>query len=298
MLAAFVLVLASVTAPAPAPATAGAPGPDSDGDGIPDADEDTNHNGVVDPGESDPKNTDTDGDNVPDDVERRMGSNPNDAFDVPPIPEPLYIDLIRNLGSGRGELEVNVLAATSYRRTAEIPTIGWGPEIEYAPLKGFGLELEMPMADGRVEGVKGGAQVTLGSFAARRLEFGVLGTHEQSVQTVGSGTLLAVLTGVRFSSHVQAITIVGPTLTTARGRKPVGGGQLSPSVFYQVTRRLTFGVELGHHIQAGERSSQTVLPQVHVSPDSHVKIQLGIGGTTEGDGRLHPLTAIRVCWER
>lgn len=297
MLAAFVLVLASTVAPPPATPPP-APGPDSDGDGIPDSEEDTNHNGVVDPGESDPKNIDTDGDNVPDDVERRMGSDPNNATDVPPIPEPLYIDLIRNLGSGRGELEINVLGATSYRRTSEIPTVSWGPEIEYSPLKGFGLELEMPLADGRVEGVKGGAQVTLGSIAARRLEFGLLGTHEQGVQTTASHSIVALLTGVRFSPHFQAITIVGPTISTARGRRPVGGGQLSPSLFYQVSRRLTFGVELGHHIAAGERSSQMVLPQVHVSPDSHVKIQLGIGGTNEGDGRLHPMTALRVCWER
>ena len=42
--------------------------------GISDADEDTNHNGVVDPGESDPHDHDTDRDNVPDEVERHMGA--------------------------------------------------------------------------------------------------------------------------------------------------------------------------------------------------------------------------------
>ncbi len=43
--------------------------PDTDGDGIPDGVEDTNHNGVVDPGETDPLNPDTDGDGIPDGVE-------------------------------------------------------------------------------------------------------------------------------------------------------------------------------------------------------------------------------------
>jgi hypothetical protein len=43
--------------------------PDTDGDGIPDGVEDANHNGRVDPGETDPRNPDTDGDGIPDGVE-------------------------------------------------------------------------------------------------------------------------------------------------------------------------------------------------------------------------------------
>ena len=42
---------------------------DSDGDGIPDYIEDSNHNGTVDTGETDPRNPDTDGDGLPDGVE-------------------------------------------------------------------------------------------------------------------------------------------------------------------------------------------------------------------------------------
>ncbi len=40
--------------------------PDSDRDGIPDGMEDVNRNGVIDPGETDPRNADTDGDGTPD----------------------------------------------------------------------------------------------------------------------------------------------------------------------------------------------------------------------------------------
>jgi hypothetical protein len=42
---------------------------DSDDDGIPDGEEDANHNGVVDEGETDPCNTDTDGDGIQDGTE-------------------------------------------------------------------------------------------------------------------------------------------------------------------------------------------------------------------------------------
>jgi hypothetical protein len=52
---------------------------DSDGDGLTDADEDTNLNGVRDPGETDRQVADSDGDLVPDGIERMRGSDPLDA---------------------------------------------------------------------------------------------------------------------------------------------------------------------------------------------------------------------------
>jgi hypothetical protein len=268
--------------------------PDTDGDGISDADEDTNHNGIVDPGESDPKKHDSDGDNVPDDVERHLGTDPLDARDVPNIPEPLFIDLIRNLGSHRGELEVNVLSATTFRKT---PAVRWGPEIEYTPIAGFGLELEVPLLDQHVEAIKPGAQVTLGSTAGRRLEFGALATHSQFTQELGSYTTLAAITGVRFTQRITGITIVGPTLTTERGHAPRLGGMLSPTVFYQVNREVILALELGYAARADERAQQIVLPQVHLEL-GHVDVQVGLGGAHEGDGKVRVFTAVRICWER
>ena len=52
---------------------------DSDGDGLTDAEEDTNLNGIRDPGETDRLLADSDGDLVPDGIERARGSDPLDA---------------------------------------------------------------------------------------------------------------------------------------------------------------------------------------------------------------------------
>lgn len=54
---------------------------DSDGDGLSDGEEDSNGNGRVDAGESDPRSADTDGGGVEDGYERQNGTNPEDASD-------------------------------------------------------------------------------------------------------------------------------------------------------------------------------------------------------------------------
>lgn len=266
---------------------------DSDGDGISDADEDPNGNGIVDPGESDPRQVDTDHDNVPDEVERRMGSNPNDRDDVPPIPEPLFVDLVRNLGSRRGEMETNVLASTSFKRRQSIQ---WGPEIEYAPVRGLGFELELPFIDNELQALKLGGQVTLASFGARALEIGVIGSYARRLPERGADAVLGAVVGVRFSPRIQGMFIAGPT--ASRGDAPMAiGASVNPSLFYQLSRKWTVGLETGHRFEPEQRSY--ALPQLHVNPFDALGFKLQVGAGVEVvDASLAPLVAVRVAVER
>ena len=76
------------------------PGLDTDGDGVPDANEDRNQNGTVDPGESDPTKTDSDGDGIPDanEVEYLACDRVNDrkitVLDVPGADAMLMVDAV------------------------------------------------------------------------------------------------------------------------------------------------------------------------------------------------------------
>ncbi|ATB36096.1 hypothetical protein CYFUS_001510 [Cystobacter fuscus] len=60
-------------------------GLDSDSDGLPDSIEDKNHNGTVDPGETDPNNPDTDGDGIMDGVEDANGNGTVDPDETDPL---------------------------------------------------------------------------------------------------------------------------------------------------------------------------------------------------------------------
>lgn len=277
----------------PAVVTQQAPRKDSDGDGIPDDEEDKNHNGIVDPGESDPHEADSDHDNVPDAVERQLGTDPTRADDVPPIPEPLLVDLIRNLGSQRGELEANVVGSSTFERRDGFQ---WGPEIEYAPLKNFGVECEVPFRDDKVGAVKTGALYTIGSFDTRRLELGAMGSYQHGFIDEERLAALSLVSGVRFSHLVQALTILGPNVDFKRAR-PIAGANISPSVFLQVSRRFTTGIELGYRVSQNERGIGTIMPQVHVNPISNVKVQVGAGVTGQLGDRVKPLAAIRLSYE-
>jgi hypothetical protein len=287
------IVLCAAVAASPKPVR------DTDGDGIPDHIEDADGDGVVGPGETNPRDIDTDHDNVPDDVERSLGTDPQSTTDVPPIPEPLYIDLIRNLGSRRGEIEANVLAATRFRKQ---PAIVWGPEIEYVVVPNLAVEFEVPFVDNKVEALKGGLQTRLLSLGQRRVEIGVLavGYHLLAEkETVLEPTALFAL---RFTRKLQALVIVGPTAAVSVDGAVRVGTMFHPSLFFQASRRLTLGVETGYRARSEEARTAYVLPQFHANVMPWMKLQLGAGVAIERPPNsaaiVQSLVAIRLSVER
>ena len=114
---------------------------DSDGDGVPDGVEDIDHDGRVDPGESNP---------------RISGLFPGR---YPHIPEPMVFDMVRGLGARKGELEVNSLAVVRLNRGR--PELSWAPEIEWAFRDNLAVELEVPMVDHHLDALKIAFQGTM-----------------------------------------------------------------------------------------------------------------------------------------
>ena len=86
---------------------------DTDGDGIIDGDEDANHNGILDTGETNPCNADTDADGMPDKWEKDNNLNPtvDDA-------------LLDNDGDGYSNLREFISGSSPNTGDATLPTIG------------------------------------------------------------------------------------------------------------------------------------------------------------------------------
>src|SRR5687768_4202682 len=80
----------------------------------------------------------------------KVYAEPNDAVlssEELGIPEPLVFDLVRPLGSARGELEANTLMT----RSSKTGQFAWAPEIEYAFANGYAVELELPFENSSLE---------------------------------------------------------------------------------------------------------------------------------------------------
>ena len=246
---------------------------DSDGDGVPDGVEDANRDGRVDPGETDP---------------RRAGLFPGSN---PHIPEPMYFDLVRGLGARKGELEVNALFALSRPRGGR-PTLQWAPEVEWAVVDNFAVELELPMVDRHVEAYKAALQWTapqLGPSVAHG--FQVLGEYliDDRVTELSALYLAGFRTG-----RVSWFAMAGPRIEVGQGL--IVAGQINPSVFYDADEAVTFGLEGNVSFAKAQSVDMRALAQVHWQVSHKVRIQAG-GGVTTAPGGAIPVGVARIILE-
>lgn len=276
-----VLALVVLAAPASTP-----PGRDSDRDGIPDAVEDRNHDGRVDPGETDPGVRDSDRDGVPDGVEDRDHDGRVDPGEsdprvpglfpgrAPHIPEPLAFDLVRGLGARKGEFEMNTLVLMPWTRPGDAD---WAPEIEWAPRDNFAVELELPIHGDQLKALKLALQFTFPRARARKFIAGwqLIGEYLPGERALATTSMF--LAGYRLSRRWSVLGMVGARLDWSRRPFACGPSLLAnPSVFVDLGERVTLGVE--HNVDLGvDHVAARALPQLHVQLGRRWRLQLGAG---------------------
>jgi hypothetical protein len=249
---------------------------DTDGDSIPDGEEDLNQDGVVDPGESDPR--------VP-------GLFPGST---PHIPEPLVFDLVRALGAKQHELEANTLLVTRFRSGK--PTFDWAPEVEWAIADDVAIELELPLLDRELEAVKVAFQITLPD-RADAFAHGVQLIEEYIFDAEAAKTSLLYLFGGRVG-RVTLFAMMGARAITPMNQREHYDALLNPSVYVDVNERLTVGLENNLALSMGQSPTldALILPQVHVQLSRHVRAQLG-AGVQFVDGLAYGVGAMRWVME-
>ena len=91
------------------------------------------------------------------------------------IPEPMIFDLVRPLGTAKGEFEVNSLFIAPLKRGGRAY---WAPEIEYSFGRGLAVEFELPISGLEVESYKMAAQQKLPIRRTRMFTHGLQGIGE------------------------------------------------------------------------------------------------------------------------
>ena len=216
--------------------------------------------------------------------------------DKPRIPEPMVFDLMRPLGAHANEAEVNILGlfpfGSSGRNFAPEPdALGlpgvhpeWAPELEYAPLDGLALELELPFQDATLAAYKGGLQWTLGRAFGNALIHGLQLIVQYDRQPASWLPTLTHIMGVRIDRVWSLLTMAGLRGITGRSQNGPLEGILNASVFADVAPEWTLGVETNLALAGSGQFDWLLMPQMQWEITDHVMLQGGVGARVANGG--------------
>jgi hypothetical protein len=211
------------------------------------------------------------------------------------IPEPLFFDLVRRLGSEKGELEFNSL--TRIEGTTKATELLHAPEIEYAFMDGGAVELELPMEGSTLKAIKGAFQFTFGRFGNRSqwihgfqtfYETGLEDLHEQIVTTY--------ILGHRLSHRISYLLMLGPAISLGPNVATRTSGVINMTIFYNSSREVDFGLEVNWMGPQAEFKRLQVMPQLHLLFQKDWKVQAGFGIIDTGKP-LELTSAFRIIKE-
>jgi len=207
----------------------------------------------------------------------------------PAVPEPLVFDLVRPLGAGVGEVEVNTIGR--FRGG----TAKWAPEVEAVIAEDLALELEFPFEDSDLATYKVALQHTLAAGRSESFIQGLQAIVERERDEAATEVSLLHIGATRFDARRSALWMAG-------GRGHLGGDGaggrfdllLNASLFADLGPHLVAGLELNLAQPTGGGDTELlVMPQLHTSLTEHLHVQLGFGIHAEGD-RTHSELALRV----
>ena len=200
--------------------------------------------------------------------------------------EPLYIDLIRDLGARKGEKEWNVGFGMQDKRTFdEFHAL---VEYEWAPIDRLGLEVELPISlysfrkgsfsenipDNKLESLKLASQYTFLVSEKRNLsmalgyihQFELDGWKKLSYQNHFTGNVFNpfLVAAKRLGSNYHSLIYTGPVIHKSFDQKAELTYEINWNFHYMVTGTRNFiGLEINQEIHQGS-SVATLRPQMRL----------------------------------
>jgi hypothetical protein len=231
--------------------------------------------------------------------------------------EPLFIDLIRDLGARQGEEEWNIgIGLTDESKRDNYTFL---VEYEWAPIDRLGLEIELPFTfyswgsgdasgpDHKLNALKAAAQYTFLVEPAWQTSMAVGYIHELELNPFSQWTQGHVLKGNLYnpffvaakawSPHWHSLIYTGPRIEQAISGEWLGTDyEINTSVHYMLPESRNFvGIELNQTM--GRHGWQIVArPQMRVNINDHLLLGLSVGiPLTRDEERLS--TFIRLIYE-
>lgn len=206
------------------------------------------------------------------------------------IPEPMVYDLVRPLGVRKGELEVNALMDIDRHHR----DMAWAPELEYGFADGYALEIELPFENLQQEKYKFALQKTLGTHHQQGWMNGIQAFVSLDRRSRTLSGDLTYIHAQKWSTQWSSLSMVGIRGNDLNGKVAVET-LLNNTVFYDVSQRVTLGLELNHEVNASGRWRYRVTPQLHVDINQHYTVQVGIGfSNLDGGKKEEDLLSMRL----
>ncbi len=281
---------------------------DTDGDGLHDGLEDKNHNGRVDPGETDPRSPDSDGDLIPDGVEDADRDGHRDLWESSPLLADTDGDDVRDGVEDRnrnGQLDVGETSTV-------MPCVRWGPDGYCAPSVPEPMMVDLVRRLGAHPGELEANVLAVVRFGDDRV--GLAWAPELEL-AVAPGWAVEVELPLR-DEHLEAVklTVQGTAAVTARGRLvhglqligevSTGGDAFSASALYVLAARLSERASMNllagpaltrastGHVGAAALVSPSLF--IDVSPHASVGLEAQLSGSTHGGFALQATP--QVSW--
>ena len=206
------------------------------------------------------------------------------------VPEPMVYDLVRPLGVRRGEMEVNAL----FDINPQTGQIGWAPELELGVADGLAMELELPFDNLQQTRHKVALQKTLeirpehGDARGWQVLVDYQKHHRQYAMDA------TYLHAQRWTDAWSSLSMLGLRLHEVRGQRNMAT-LINNTLFYDVSDKLTLGLELNHQVSRGGTWRYRATPQLHYDLSPRYTAQLGWGySNLHGAKKEEMLWSIRL----
>ncbi len=212
--------------------------------------------------------------------------------------EPLYIDLIRDLGARKGEREWNVgFGLTDNMKYDEYIAL---VEYEWAPLNRLGLEIELPFSlyypssknssgpRSKLNSLKMAGQYSFYVSKKNEMSMAIGYIHEFELNVINKYSSAGIVTGnvynpffvaaKRLGNNFHTLLYTGPAFTQHfKDRSLQTTWQINSNIHYMISKSRNFiGIEFNKELHRKD-FDMTIRPQMRVEINEHLMIGIVTG---------------------